>query len=560
MRTPGVVTIAGMIAQALILSACVTNEVGRAQELRDGARAYRGKGKAEAQLSHSNDEGDGWTVLVRSADTRVVYVSSRRGSDRNDGLSEHSPKATIAAGKRLLRHGHPDWLLLRKGDVWKESIGQWKTSGRSIQERMVIGSYGHGERPLLETGNTSAFRTSGGGGSPETIDWIAIVGMHFRADGHTGHGGEPGIQLLRGGRGVLVEDCMIERYFTNIVVQGLDGPHHDLIIRRSVIVDAFNVGHSGHPQGIYLDNTHGVIVEGNVIDHNGWSATIRGAVPDIYRHNVYVDYNNSGVAFIGNVVASGSSHGIMMRPGGVANDNLFVRNSIALLLGARANPRAGGVRAEAKRNVILHGKDIDARTPRGWGIDGENLHVAVIADNVIADAAGGQPMAITITGAPERRNNIVIQNNVVLDWGGAIDLRDPGLADTTFVGNDIQDTRSSAPLLMYYPSAPGPRVVFANNRFLSRRAPTDAWMQLRGRSLSLPAWKDAVGDTSSASLEVAYASKNVSVAAYHRSLGRAASLDAFMHEARKQSHDHWQPEYTAAAVNEYVRKSLGTVR
>ena len=51
------------------------------------------------------------------------------GDDANDGLSPENPLKTIEKGFGLLRDGHSDWLLLKRGDVWYESIGSI-TSGR----------------------------------------------------------------------------------------------------------------------------------------------------------------------------------------------------------------------------------------------------------------------------------------------------------------------------------------------------------------------------------------------------------------------------------------------
>ena len=58
----------------------------------------------------------GWTNLAPSSDSRIIYVSSVLGADTNSGLSEASPKRTLAAAVSLLRDGYPDWLLLRRGD------------------------------------------------------------------------------------------------------------------------------------------------------------------------------------------------------------------------------------------------------------------------------------------------------------------------------------------------------------------------------------------------------------------------------------------------------------
>jgi hypothetical protein len=78
---------------------------------------------------------NGWTKFTASPDTQKVYVSSTSGNDQNDGLSPATPKRTLAAGVALMRHGYPDWLLLERGDVWHESLGQWRKSGRSQSEQ-----------------------------------------------------------------------------------------------------------------------------------------------------------------------------------------------------------------------------------------------------------------------------------------------------------------------------------------------------------------------------------------------------------------------------------------
>ena len=53
-----------------------------------------------------------------------------------------SPVKSIAKGVTLLRNGSPDWLELKRGDVFNESIPDWTKSGRNAQEPMVITSYG----------------------------------------------------------------------------------------------------------------------------------------------------------------------------------------------------------------------------------------------------------------------------------------------------------------------------------------------------------------------------------------------------------------------------------
>ncbi|MHC5210634.1 MAG: hypothetical protein ACYTG2_07945 [Planctomycetota bacterium] len=208
---------------------------------------------------------EGWTEFSPSPDTRTIYVSSSTGDDANGGFSEDAAKRTIAAGKALLRHGFPDWLLLRRGDVWEESLGQWKMSGRSPTEPMLVATYGDDDtRPLLRTGTRGGIWTHGGGRSPPTIDNLAIVGLHFHADDRDGTENSKGARMLQPGAHVLFEDCMFEAFHTNVVFQGKsDERLVDYRLRRSVIVDAYAVHDGGHPQGLYADEVDGLLIEEN---------------------------------------------------------------------------------------------------------------------------------------------------------------------------------------------------------------------------------------------------------------------------------------------------------
>src|SRR6185295_3443980 len=152
-----------------------------------------------------------------SPDSRVVYVSSSAGNDSNSGLTSSAPKQTIASGYALLRDGFPDWLLLKSDDVWHENFPGWTKSGRSTTEPIRVGSYGPGERPTLYCGadhgfNSLAFSTS--------MAHLAITDMRLVGDGYDGVTTTPaGIELLANWSDVLVENCLIERFMTNLVFQ-----------------------------------------------------------------------------------------------------------------------------------------------------------------------------------------------------------------------------------------------------------------------------------------------------------------------------------------------------
>jgi hypothetical protein len=124
-----------------------------------------------------------WTALAPGPGARIVYVSSSEGNNANDGLSEAAPRATIPAGFALLRDGHGDQLLLKRGDTFTLSptLVWWK-SGASAQEPMVLGAYGDAwMRPIVDTGLGEALHISPGFQSPNTVRHLAITGVHFRS-------------------------------------------------------------------------------------------------------------------------------------------------------------------------------------------------------------------------------------------------------------------------------------------------------------------------------------------------------------------------------------------
>ncbi|MFO7956583.1 MAG: hypothetical protein R6X33_05745 [Candidatus Brocadiia bacterium] len=53
-----------------------------------------------------------------------------------------------------------------------------------------------------------------------------------------------------------------------------------------------------------------------------------------------------------------------------------------------------------------------------------------------------------------------------------------------------------------------------------------------------------------------FADPTRTAASYHGSLGREATRVAFLRQAHEQSKFNWRPEYTAAAVIEYIREGF----
>lgn len=354
-----------------------------------------------------------WYVPRRSADTRVIYVSSSTGDDRNSGLTPDAAKKSIAAGKSLLRDGSPDWLLLKKGDVWNEAVGQIRVSGRAQDEPIVISSYGESaDRPLLRTGAADGISTSGANRSPLSINNVVVTGIHFYANTRDpdsadfrGPDGGNGVNWLRGTTGVLVEDCMFDSFKTGMVFQDFDKQGQSNVqLRRNIIVDSYNT--VGHSQGIFTDGVDGLLMEENFFDHNGWNDRVAGGEATIFNHNIYIQYTNRNVVLRNNIIARGSSHGAQLRPGGVAEGNLFVANSINLMFW---NNSTGVIRD----NVILNAKDITKDLPRGWGIDLTNVTSVDLTNNIVANINTNSPNRFAIRSSPNAR----YVGNIVYNWG-----------------------------------------------------------------------------------------------------------------------------------------------
>lgn len=449
-----------------------------------------------------------WTTFTPSLDSRVIYVSNA-GDDRNSGLSPSAPVCTVARGKALVRHGYPDWLLFRRGDVWNSPIGAWTACGRSAEEPILIGSYGSvGARPLFRTGGASGITFTGGGSAPPTMDHVALVGLEFYADARdpasptfVGPGQWParGVQYLRPGQNLHIEDCLFRMFSSNIVVEGEGAGMRNLVIRRCVLADAYGLNGVYYGHGIYLYNVHGARIEENVIDRNGWDNG-PGQLATIFTHNVYIQQLNSNISLRRNIIARGGSHGVQLRCGGSIVENVFVCNAISALIGGDVGTTSTA--NEVLGNVILCGTDISPTSLRGWGIEASHLPAVTIRGNLIAQCLGGMPVGIRFTTIASA--NVV--ENTLVQWNG-------GSLQQTYTLPGFVIERN---ILSQSPS-------FTSNRLAST---------------------------------VPFADGTRSLAAFHAQLGGNGSLDGFLGQARRQSRSRWLPAYTAQAAAAWVRQGF----
>jgi hypothetical protein len=495
-------------------------------------------------MSVSTDSA-GWTNVTPSSDSRIVYVSSSSGNDNNNGLSSGAAVKTIAKAKTLMRNGMPDEMLLKRGDTWNESFGTWRTSGRSEQEMQLIGTYGSGERPILNTGTSEGFLTAGG----NPINYVAITGVHFVANGYTGSNGgyqTSAIRLIREGHDYLIQDVEINGYKDNITIDGDGAGVSDVIVRRSIITEAYNKGSvgNGHAQGLYASgDTKNLTIEQNVFDHNGWKD---GVAPQTqYNHNIYVNTGASGLVVRGNIIARGSAHGVLSRAGGVIQDNLFVRNPIAAIVDYKSATITG--------NVILEGVNSSAQNlDLAVGLNINAVPSATIKDNIIAHdkSTGSYNMAgISINSGAKY---VTVDSNTIYDWRN--NIVNGGTSAITIKNNEVQQTNSTKPLVQNkggYNSS----FVYSGNTYSS---PKSAPFQISGSDKSYSSWTSGVKETGSSWKTESYVNPNRTLGTYNGTLGGSTTVEAFLAAATNQSRSNWKTSLTASAAGDYIRAGFAT--
>lgn len=514
-----------------------------------------GLGTYRYRVASSNSVGDsaytawttlvvstGWTLFTPSADTRIVYVSNSTGNDNNTGLSESAPKRTLAGAYSLLRHGYPDWMLLKRGDVWTTPLPSWKKSGRSSTQMMVVGSYGSSsQRPEIRPQDDDGIYISGGGGSPPTIDHLALVGLHF-----AGAGANQGINMYKPGSDLLIEDCAFIGFSLNVNIQGDNTPFDGIRLRRCVIADAYST--SSHSQGVYADLVNNLLIEECVFDHNGWKEGVAGAT--IFNHNIYIQSNCGPAVVRNNIIARASSHGVQTRPGGQVINNLFVQNAMAGFVAKSASTMA--------YNVVTNGVNIDG-DPRACGFEIiADTPPSVIESNLFLkpDVVNANSYAIYVGAA-----GMDIKNNVVYDWAsthdGAVQFAIGGgfsiYQGTRFTGNKIvlPTMQSAVVNIDAGPWASGIMQVSGNRYWSSRGA--SQWFEVGASNLSLASWASLTGDPGTSFPASSFPGASRDIAGYNASQGGAANIQDFLARARQQSKLNWNPAYTAPVVNTWMR-------
>ena len=455
-------------------------------------------------------DANGWPIITPQSNSHIIYVSSSTGNDNNNGLTPQTAVATIAKGETLLRNGYPDQLLLKAGDTFvNQSFGDLTVSGQSATAPMVIGTYGTGAAPIVETTPSSNWGVGIGSLPGQGGNFLVVEGIDFydytRDPSNPAYAGpnttDTGTNFLNPNTTVTLIGDKFSFYATDIVFNSGSSAatSSTVTLYRNVVTDAWSA--TSHSQGLYVSGVGNLVVEQNVFDHNGWNASIPGAEETIFNRNVYLQSNNGPVTFTGNISANSSSEGVQVRSGGTITGNLFLADSAGFSIGENpgtsSTPLSTLTSTVATGNVVLNSTDIHSSS----GLQARS-------DGIVVNNASGPGVQVT--------------NNIVADPTGSL-VNQSGIS----LNNNVTG-------------------INATNNIIY--------------DVANPVVDSGTSNTTSPNAinQTGYVNPNVSIGSYNASLGGSASLAAFMAAADNQSMTNWNPAYTAAAADSYIQAGFAT--
>ena len=545
----------------------------------------------------------GWSIITPSEDSRLIYVSSSSGNDdtaefyapRDIDSLEYpgsiKPFKTIEAAHLNTRQGYPDWILLRRGDVWEVSGAIHLKGGRSADERSILFSYGENtERPVLTNSGTKDILRIW-----SEIRFVAIVGISFygierdpSAQEFVGWGnvGElRGIFIYSGDAhedrmgSILIEDNRFN-FLSKAISSTGDAEHVDIVIRRNVIRNSYS--ETGHSQGMSAAYTS-ALVEENIFDHNGWltqqdvkngKETVKGQAT-MFNHNTYFS-SSMDTVFKNNIFLRPSSiHNkwtanppadldeIMSR-NLIMEDNLYVGGEIGVSAGGNDDNNNGNrwENVEIIDNVLMAiGRDQPTKRTLGWNIDATDWNGGLICGNYLLhtdNPAVNNIYGIKVSG---HSNDVTVTRNTIhglitpnpSSINGAISIVDADPKSNIVVSmNNIQLQDSSLRVVI---AEQLDSIVFEDNKYFSYLVDTD-WFRAEGVNQNISVWRTLSGDISSTVEQDSFLQPKRTFETYLSSIG-SLSINAFVDAADHQSYRVWGEEFSAKKINNYIREGYG---
>lgn len=311
----------------------------------------------------------------------TYFVDSRFGSDANAGTSPELALKSFAAVEQLqLQPG--DTVLLARGSTFSEQL-DIRASGVATAP-ITFGAYGTGDHPLISAAGHAI--------SGSKTSWIEIRDIAITETGSTA--------IYAGyASNWVIDNVTITDQAGGTATQGISFQHGANLTVRNATIEGM------HSDGIWIDDTTGVLLENNRI------GTVHGANSD----NIQVA-NSRNVVVRGNTLEIGPDSD-------TTKGNVTINKSSDVIV-ADNEMSGGGYGASINSDhVVVTGNTIRDQGGYDWSFGigaGERWSVSdyLIADNTISNVRFG--VALTGIGdTPVVRDGIEITNNVFENNEGA---------------------------------------------------------------------------------------------------------------------------------------------
>jgi hypothetical protein len=551
-----------------------------------------------SKFTFPKQDANGWSILTPSSDSHLIYVSNSGsdataktytpastevGADPYNPTGAILPYATLDAALAQARAGYPDYILLKRGDIWTRTAMIFMKAGRSATERMVLGYYGSAtKRPVVKNygvnlGHASysaliGIQFTATRRNPNSTEFLGFAKADLTTDNNSGFDALGGYNNTVTG-GLLIEDCWFDWFNGNVVQSPLTTAPvlTDVIIRRNLFTNNYST--AGHAQGLYSDRAS-VWLEENIFDHNGWykqgdsnfsdpsegKATMFNhntyfaeARETVFRNNLFLRPSSIGTKFTSNT-ASGINE---IKAWDLwLDNNLYVEGEVGISLGGNDDQNNGPRwrNIHVTNNVLTHiGRTQPTLRTLGWGLDVQDWDSGEVSGNIFTTWGGAtlnNNYAIFSSGDT---NDVTYSGNIVYNvssGGPLIAFRDGAIQQRIkFTGNDIWTNSTTGQLLSYTLTS---NAGFGGNYFYSGRNAAQ-WFSINGTYSSLDQYKTAVSDTTSVSGKRNYADPTRTLEMYLDSKGYATDMDSFAAILCTQSKFNWLPDLKASAINSYIR-------
>ncbi|MGH1486865.1 MAG: hypothetical protein ACRBCI_11635 [Cellvibrionaceae bacterium] len=536
-----------------------------------------GEGDA-SESSAERAQENGWTTFDLSSDSKVIYVSSSNGNDSNDGSSPDTAVATPERAVELVRDGFPDFILLKRGDVWRDAtLGRFK-SGRSATERLVISSYGDSlQRPKVEV--ATHFLNDNG----QVRQFLAVTGLEitsYRKDpndaafngtinGATGGGIR---YVAEGSRDLLFEDNYLK--YGEFVIQSAA----NIELRRNIIYRNYSVGTCAYntdgspnlagdprfrPSGIFAGGNDSLLLEENIFDGNGWNPDVDEACATVYNHNMYLASNKKTIVRA-NISLRASSIGLKLTANKgfhssddlLIDNNLFVEGEIGISIGGNTNTEHRFGNSTIQNNVFTDvGRNPPTKRELSWYIQVIDNDNTSINNNLFLNSPEfSGTFGISFSGGSNR--SVTVENNYFYNLYRRNILFDnnPAWSDIFIRQNTMIGTSNQSCLIEH--RGDFNNINYSENTYQSSASDND-WFCYDNSSNSLGAWMAEAGESNALLATTSPVDPGRNLERYSRELGLGATLNDFSDELRKQSRLTYNPALSTNAINDYIRAGYG---